>query len=175
LFIVCPSLQGGPAWYTDPNANASQVSFPDHSRVPSPDGRYVLVGVDSDTEPHHAVFLEDTLQKTSRKLFSYDQHVKLLWNHESTLIAVTTFTGNESSKCMVVSVDEKLPIFRALDWLYSPNAPKEMRDFLTNRHAYVEAEAWTGPMELDVKVWGYGQANPSGFTQYNRVYVHFGP
>ena len=32
------------------------VSFPEHSRATSPNGRYALINVDSDSEPYHTVF-----------------------------------------------------------------------------------------------------------------------
>ena len=157
--------------------NVFPVSFPEQSQVVSPDGRYVIVGVDSDAEPHHTAFLEDRINKTRRKLFNYDRHVSFLWYYDSDLIAVTDYVGSDSSRCSIVSVDEKAPPTEVLDLLFrqlSESSREILKRHLTNHHVYVEASLWSKPMALKLKVSGYGEADPAGFTEFYNLLVHPG-
>ena len=154
------------------------VSFPAQSQAVSPDGRYAIVGVDSRTEPYHSVFLEDRLLKTRRKLFDYDRHIVLLWKSDSKLFAVTDYTGSDNSRCSVLSVDEKAPPVQVLDVLshqLSEDTWKQLETHLRNHHAYVEAEAWDGPMSPMVKISGFGDADPTGFAGFYEVLLPVEP
>src|SRR6266478_4802138 len=55
---------------------AKLISFPEHSRAVSPDGRYSITGVYSESEPYHTVFLDDRQLKTRRELFSYSRSIE---------------------------------------------------------------------------------------------------
>lgn len=148
---------------------SSPVSFPAQSEVVSPDGRYALSNVDSELDPHHTVFLEDRVRKTRRKLFNYGRHVVVLWNSESRLFAVTDFVGSDTSKCTVFSVDEKSAPLPVLDLLLRQLGEEEKRRLqsqLGNHHAYVEGWMWNAPRSLTLKVWGYGDNDPAGFTEF---------
>jgi len=145
------------------------VSFPEQSLAISPDGRYAIVGVDSAAEPHHTVFLEDLFLKTRRKLFNYDRHVALLWKPDSKLFAVTNYVGSDKSQCTIILVDEKMPPIQVLDVLsrqLTAASRKQLEIRLSNQHSYVEASAWDGSMTLEVKISGYGDADPAGFTEF---------
>lgn len=152
--------------------NIFPVSFPAQSEALSPDGRYAIVGVDSDSQPYHAVFLEDQLLRTRRKLFNYDRHLVLLWKSDSKLFAVTDYATSDNSQCRILSVDEKVPPIQVLDVLshqLSLDTWKQLETHLSNHHAYVEAEVWDGPMSLMVKISGYGDADPAGFAGFYEV------
>jgi hypothetical protein len=142
------------------------IAFPEHSRAVSPDGRYVLVGVDADTEPNHTVFLEDLRLKTRRKLFDYDRHIDLLWNPNSTSFAVSDYAGSDYSRCNIVSVTENVPLVQVWDELVKAATAKGQKSLLQNDHVYVAATEWISPKVLKVKVWGHGEVNPSGFTRF---------
>ena len=99
------------------------VPFPAQFQALSPDGHYVIVGVNRDTERYHSVFLEDRVRKTRRKLFSYDRHIALLWKSDSQHFAVTDFSSSDHSRCSIFSVDERLLPFKF--WMCFPiNCPK---------------------------------------------------
>ncbi|HYB61750.1 MAG TPA: carboxypeptidase-like regulatory domain-containing protein [Methylomirabilota bacterium] len=97
--------------------NVFAVPFPAKSLAVSPDGRYAIIGVDTDREPYHTVFLEDRVLNTRRKLFNYDRNIVLLWKPDSKLFAVTDYTGSDSSQCRIISADEDAPPIQVLDIL----------------------------------------------------------
>lgn len=158
-------------------ANEVPVSFPVQSQAISPDGRYAIVGVDRGTKPSHSVFLEDRLLKTRRKLFNYDQHVDLLWKSDSKLFAVTDYVGSDSSRCSILSVDEKVPPVQVLDVLshqLSKDTWEKLVTHLGSHHAYVEAEVWDGPTSLMVKISGDADAATAGIAGFYEVLLPSG-
>jgi hypothetical protein len=153
------------------------VPFPAQSLAISPDGHHIVVNVDSDEDPHHTVFLEDWFLKTRRKLFNYERHVALLWNSDSQLLAVTDYIGSDTSRCSIISVDDKVPPMQALDLLFrqlGEDAKKTLQSQLSNHHAYVEATGWDGPTSVVLKVSGYGERNPAGFAEFYDLHLPIG-
>jgi hypothetical protein len=148
------------------------VSFPQSSRAISPDGHYEIVGVDSDTKPQHTVFLEDRQLKTRRKLFNYDRSISLLWNPDSKSFAVTDYAGSDFSRCGLVSVDEKVPYDDIWEKLVKAVDIAEQKSLLHNHHVYITATEWIDSEKLRIKVWGYGDANPSGFTRFYVYHIY---
>jgi hypothetical protein len=142
------------------------VSFPPRSRAVSPNGRYVIVGVDSDKEPYHTVFLHDRRLKTRRKLFNYDRWIELLWNPDSKSFALTDHAGSDFSECRIIPVDEKAQSIDVWDETVKGSAAREKRSFLENHHVYIAAKEWISSKTLKVKVWGYGELDLDGFTRY---------
>jgi hypothetical protein len=142
------------------------VSFPEHSRAVSPNGHYAIVGVDSDTEPFHTVFLEDLRLRTRRKLFDYGRHIDLLWNPDSKSFALTDYAGSDYSSCSIVSVDENVPPIQLWDELVKAVTGNDQKSLLKKHHVYIAATQWIDSGTLRVKVWGYGDVNPSGFTEF---------
>ena len=145
---------------------ALSVSFPEHSRAVSPDGRYAIAGVDSDTEPYHTVFLEDRQLMTRRKLFNYDRSIDLLWNPNSKSFALADRAGSDISRCSIVSVDKRVPTVDVWEKLVKAVDPDEQKNLLANHHVYIAATEWPDSDKLRVKVWGYGDVNPSGLTRF---------
>ncbi len=157
--------------------NVFPVSFPAQSQAVSPDGRYAVLDLDSDTKPHHTVFLEDRFLRTRRTLFHYERHVVLLWNSDSQMFAVTDYIGSDSSTCSIISVDDKVPRMQALDLLLlqlGEDAKRTLQSRLTKHHAYVEASEWDGPTSLALKVSGYGDRDPKGFTEFYDLHLPVG-
>jgi hypothetical protein len=123
------------------------------------------------------VFLDDRLLKTRRKLFNYDRNIALLWKSDSRLFAVTDYAGSDNSRCSVVSVDEIVPPIQVLDVLSRQLfeiAAQQLKRSLSNHHAYVEAYVWDGPTSLQVKISGYGDADPAGFVEFYEVLLPLG-
>jgi hypothetical protein len=150
------------------------VAFPENSRAVSPSGRYVLVGVDADTEPNHTVFLEDIRLKTRRKLFNYERHIEVLWNPDSESFALSDYAASDYSHCSIVSVAENVPQVQIWDEMIKATAANEQRSLLHNDHVYIAATNWISSRVLKVKVWGHGEANPTGFTRFYRYEIGFG-
>lgn len=155
-------------------AHTKPIAFPEHSRAVSPNGRYVLVGVDSDTEPNHTVFLEDLRLKTRRKLFNYDRHIELLWSPDSESFAVSDYAGSDYSLCSIVSVTGNVPPIQVWDELVKAATANEQKSLLHNDHVYIAATDWVSPRILKVKVWGHGEVNPAGFTRFYRYEIGLG-
>jgi hypothetical protein len=165
FLIVVLSPTGVPLTQAQPRT-AKLVSFPEHSRALSPDGRYLITGVDSDSEPYHTVFLEDRRLKTRRKLFNYNRGIELLWNPDSTHFVLNDYVGSDYSECKIIPVDEKVQPTNVWGEIVKGIRPKEQRSLLENHHVYIAAREWIAPDTLRVKVWGYGDLNPSGFTRF---------
>jgi hypothetical protein len=147
-------------------ARTKAVSFPDHSRAVSPNRHYTIIGVDSDSEPYHTVFLKDLRLGTRRKLFNYGRHIDLLWNPDSKSFALTDYAGSDYSRCSIVSVDENVPPIQLWDKLVNTVAGNEQKSLLNNHHAYIAATEWLDAGTLKLKVWGYGNVNTSGFARF---------
>jgi len=148
------------------NPRTWPIGFPEHSRATSPDRRYALINVDNDTEPYHTVFLENRRLKTRRELFHYGRGVDVLWSPDSRSFALTDYAGSNYSLCSVIYVDEKLPAIDVWTDLRKRVAPSERRLMEGNDHVYIEAISWDGPKILKVKIGGYGEPSPNGFTRF---------
>jgi len=142
------------------------VSFPEHSRAISPNRRYALINVDSDTEPHHTVFLEDRRLKTRRMLFHYGRSIEVLWNPDSKSFALTNYEGSNISSCMVIYVDQKVPTIDVWGELLEQVTTSERRIMTGNHHVYIKARTWDGAKTLKLKISGYGGQSPHGFTRF---------
>ncbi len=155
-------------------------NFPKDSRLFSPNGRFAIVGIDAETEPYHTVFLEDRALPYRRKLFNYDRHILVMWDRDSKMIVVTDYSDSDNSECRIISVDDKVHPVKVLDLLFQTldeNEQRILRTHLSNRHVYVDAPFsswWVWPM-LDLKISGYGDADPAGFRRYYEVPVFFDP
>jgi hypothetical protein len=146
--------------------SAKLIWFPGHSRAVSPDDRYLIFGVDSDSEPYHTVFLEDRRLKTRRNLFNYSRWIELLWNSDSKSFVLNDHAGSDYSECKIIPVDEKAKPIDVWDKILKGIAPREQRSLLENHHVYIEAKEWISRDTLKIKVWGYGEVNRSGFTRF---------
>jgi hypothetical protein len=148
-------------------------SFPALTEVPSLDGRYVLVSKGRAFSHHHTVFLEDHHLKTRRRLFEFNDRVVLLWNEDSTLLAVTDYETRGSSRCTIYSVDKKFPPFPAMDLILSGLTEPErqsLEKFLSKERVLEEAIRWNdngwGGYEwgsLIVQVTRYGATGTKDF------------
>lgn len=142
------------------------ISFPEHSQAVSPSGRYLITAVDSDSEPHHTIFLNDRRLKTRRVLFSYGRGIEILWNPDSKSFVLNDYAGSDYSECRIISVDEKAESINVWDKIVKDATAKEKRSLIENHHVYIAAKEWIGSKTLKVKVWGYGEVDRDGFTRY---------
>jgi hypothetical protein len=150
---------------TASQASTNVVSFPEQSQAASPNGRYVIVG-ENHAEPFHTAILEDRVLKTRRKLFDYDRHIDLLWNPDSKSFALTDYEESDYSRCSIIFIDQTLPTIRVWDKLVKALTQRDRKSLIENQHVYIAAMQWIGAGALKVKVWGYGEVDPSGFTRF---------
>jgi len=147
--------------------SVNPVSFPSNrTETASADGRFAVVNVDSDFEPHHALFLENRKTRVRRKLVEYGRSVEVLWNPNGNAFAVTDYVGSNISECFVYSTSaDEAPVNVADEIQHSIANPIELASIQKNDHIYYAAVRWTSPQTLRVKVWGHGDVNPSGFIR----------
>ncbi len=149
-------------------ALSDSVSFPSQSQAISPDERYAVLNVDSESAPHHALFLQDRQLKHRRKLFDYARHVVVMWNSDSRIFAVTDYSGGDGAQCGIFSVDDNGPPMKPVDLLVrqlQEEARKSLQAHLRQDHVYVEAFTWDGS-SLELKVSRNSDANSKGFTEF---------
>jgi len=147
-------------------ASSKIVSFPDQSQAVSPNARYVIVGEEHHGGPFHTAILEDRVLKTRRKLLDYDSHIDLLWNPDSKSFAVTDYGESDYSRCSIIFTDQMVTTIQIWDKLVKALTGRELKSLVDNHHVYIAAVQWISADALKVKVWGYGEANPSGFTRF---------
>jgi hypothetical protein len=128
--------------------------------------RYVIIGEENRAEPFHTAILEDRVLKTRRKLFDYDRHIDLLWNPDSKSFAVTDYEGSDYSRCRIIFTDKTIPTIQVWDKLTKALTERDRKSLVENHHVYIAAVQWVSATALKVKVWGYGELNPSGFTRF---------
>ena len=141
------------------------VPFPPQSQAVSPNGRYVIIE-ENHSEPFHTAILEDRVLRTRRKLFDYDRGIDLIWNPDSKSFAVTDYEGSDYSRCRIIFADKTAPTIQVWHKLVAALTKSERKSLLENHHVYISAVRWVGAGTLKVKVWGYGEVNPSGFTRF---------
>jgi hypothetical protein len=164
LLVALSNLTAAP---TRPQASITRpIDFPEHSRAISPDGRYSIIGIESDSGPYHTVFLEDRRTNMRRKLFEYGRHIEILWNPDSRSFVLNDYAGSDYSECKIISVDEKVRPIDVWDKIVKGITINEQRSLLENHHVYIAAREWISPDTLKVRVWGYGNVNHSGFTRF---------
>lgn len=151
---------------TASQASTNIVSFPEQSQAASPNARYVIIGGQNHAEPFHTAILEDRVLKTRRKLFDYDRHIDILWSPDNKSFALSDYEESDYSRCSIIFVDQTLPAIRVWDKLVKALTPTERKSLLENQHVYIAAMQWIEAGALKVKVWGYGEVDPSGFTRF---------
>ena len=159
LFVLLVCLTG-----------ATHLSAQKRVRFPGPkihyrsaDGRYEVYNVDPSADDQtHKILLYDRVQKNSRELLSYGRHVDVLWSPTGSRLAITDFAGSNLATVLVYDFSGGYePV--DLDFELRKRMPSD-RDVFENHHCYVEARGWLDSNRLKLKVWGYGDRDPSGFT-----------
>jgi len=160
------TLSNLPVVAATPLVSSSEIrSFPEQTHAISPDGRYWIVDVKSNSEPHHTVFLEDCVRDTKRFLFNYDRRVVLMWTPNSQWFTATIEIGPDSTRSSIYSVDENIPPINVLDLLLSQLAESEqirLKSMLSNQRVRMGVGDWDGAMQIEVSIHAYGATNPDG-------------
>jgi hypothetical protein len=138
------------------------IAFPGRvSELASPDGRYVLRNVDSDQEPHHVLYLEGAQHK-NEKLMVYGRHASALWSRDGQGLLVNDYGGSDHSNCLLFLFGVERKRIDVRERLREQLGSNET--IFGNHHVYVEGVEWISRDRVSVKVSGYGDVNPKGFT-----------
>jgi len=148
------------------------IAFPERSSATSPDGRYVLVNVDRDSEPfEHTIFLEDRKHKTRREIYRYERGVQVLWNPDGRQFALSDFAGSDYATCNIMSVNQEIKAIPVLENLLKMVSTKEKERIQRNDHLYIAGVRWIDGKRLLVKIWGHDSDTRTGFERYYRYKV----
>ena len=147
--------------------SAQKISFPGaKSETKSPDGRYTIRNThDEKQEPSHVLALIDSKDGSTRKVYSYERHVDVLWSPTSVAFVVNDYEGSDAAHPVLftapwtnqpVDLREKL-----IGFLRSGRGAKSLVD---NHHVYFSAQRWLSDDEILCQATGYGDVDPKGFT-----------
>jgi len=147
--------------------SAQRVSFPGaKSETKSPDGRFTIRNTDDEKqEPSHVLALIDAKDGSTRKVYSYERHVDILWSPNSTAFVVNDYEGSDAAH----------PVLFTAPWTNKPVDLREkligflgsgsgIKSVLDNHHVYFSVQRWLGGGEMLCQVTGYGDVDPKGFT-----------
>jgi hypothetical protein len=141
---------------------AHTVPFTRVEELRSPDGLSVLRNENTDTS--HFLSLKDVRSNTDRQILEYARWASALWAPDSHGFVVNDYGGSDFSKCLVfprdgperrIDLDDKLA-----------KQLKSNQSIFSNHHVYVECVGWLSSTSLRVKVSGYGETDPDGFTLF---------
>jgi hypothetical protein len=141
----------------------SQVTFPGtHPCVAAPNGRITVCNEDSNVSPFHALSLVG--EGTKRQLFTYDRSVRVYWAPDSKHVAITVNAGSDSSFIRIFSTDGATSFVVDQEKLCRQLDSRKCSQLSGNGHVYIEAQRWLSKKSLYLKVHGYGEVSPKGFS-----------
>jgi len=112
------------------------------------------------------VYLTDQVTKNSIEVLSFSRHVSVGWGPTGEAFFVTDYAGSDFSRCLVFVLRGASPERRDLSEalrISSLVPPKT----LTNHHVFCEVVRWLNDDELLIRLRGYGEADPRGFSNYH--------
>jgi len=106
--------------------------------------------------------LKDLKNKTNEKLFSYNRYVDVLWSPKGTGLIVNDHGGSDYANSIIFlfngvrkSIDLKATLLKTMS---------ENKSIFGNHHVYIEGVEWLDENRVKVKISGYGDIDPNGFT-----------
>lgn len=115
----------------------------------------------------HRVYLIDLATKKSIEVSSFSRHVSVGWAPTGRALFVTDYSGSDSSRCMAFVVNDQP--------LQKLDISEQLRDSRlvpsktwTNHHVFCEVLRWVGRDQLLIRLHGYGDADPRGFSKRYR-------
>lgn len=138
------------------------LTFPGHiNKLASPNKRYVLVNIDSETQPYHRLVLRDLASGKEQLLRTYARHISVAWSPSGESFFVNDYGGSDFSDCYLYSPaneDKPMSIKEALKEQFGGDG-----HLWKNHHVYIECRRWLNATEVLVRIKGYGDVDPSGF------------
>ena len=140
------------------------VKFPgEKSEIVSPDKKYVLYNVDLEyVEPHHFLFLVDTKNRNHEKLYEYGRYVDVLWSTDGDGLIINDFGGSDYSNTIIFLFGDTKKRIDIKDELRQ--RMKDNKSIFGNHHVYIEGVKWLSKNRIKIKISGYGDVDPDGFT-----------
>jgi len=150
--------------------DGAKLRFPGgHSQLASPDGRYVAVNIDSDVAgqaallgDNHALFLLDLKTKTVEEVYPYGRGVEILWSPGGSALLINDRAGSDHSNTAIVILTpqkRRIDVEAELRAAMSSN-----KSIFKNHHVYISGTQWLTENKVRIKVSGYGDVDPKGFT-----------
>ena len=145
-------------------AARKSVKYPESkSTYTSSDGKFELFNVNhDDQDPAHTLFLRDRNKGLEIKLMSYDRWVEALWSPSGARLIVNDHGGSDFSNCLIFEPARNLIPIDVRSEL-EENMPSD-QDVLKNHHTYIQCSDWRSADKVRVKISGYGEIDPPGFT-----------
>lgn len=99
--------------------------------------------------------------------YTFARHVRIIGNKNAGWITITDFTGSSESRVVAFRLDrpkQRLDLLREL-----MKDPKVASLVAGNGHTYIEAMSLAGNGVVTLKVSGYGDRNPKGFSLHKKL------
>ncbi len=137
------------------------------SRLASPDSRHVLINADSESVSpsgdSHALYLQNPKTGEHKEIYSYGRYVEVLWSPGGGKLLINDYAGSDYS----------LPVIFLTDSDKTVNIAEEIRKKLGNsrsisgnHHVYITGTEWLTENSLKIRICGYGDIDPEGFTYW---------
>ena len=139
--------------------------FPGLSEISSPNGRYLLrnVDIEKDGEFSHQLILRDTKTNTEKVIYSYGRYVDVLLSKDSKGLIINDHGGSDYTNCIIVRFQKEIEMYNVKELLTS-QAIKYKKSIVGNHHVYIEGDQWITNKKIKVRITGYGDVDPDGFS-----------
>ena len=146
-------------------ADGSLTRFPGTTGdLASPGGMYLLHNLDSDSEPHHSLYVKRRGSSRSERLMSYPRYVEVLWSPNGRRLLVNDHRGSDITTPIVFSFGSKTSrtdLFRL--WV---NRYGSEQHIFENGHITLQGTEWTDNDTILISLSAYGSSELSGKYEY---------
>lgn len=163
MLSTWPALTSGQA-KASPVVNLPQGEI---SRVPSPDGKWILVLECLNQCSERKLWVEETSIHSRKLVKEYGRSLDISWAPDSQLFFVNDNSGSTNARCYVYEPTSLKETDIAKLMLASDS---DVDQFLNAGHSYFRATRWLNEHELLVVLTGHNDGSPPGaFTLRFRV------
>ncbi len=146
------------------------------SQAMSPNKDFLIENVDSQNEEdsdilggNHALFLINILTGKRKHLHAYERHVEVWWSPTGSYVLVNDYRGSDSATPLIFMIDEDTTCI-ALEKELAQQAQNNSHIW-KNHHVYITGSEWIAQDVLKVKIEGYGDVDPDGFTLWFEYHI----
>lgn len=151
-------------------ASQKVIQFPGEiSQIASPNGRYVLVNIDSESEEqtlslgdNHALYIRDLKTGKEKKIYTYGRHIKTLWSPRGNRLMISDYGGSDYANCIIFFFDTARDPINVQEQLREKM--KYNKSIFDNHHVYIVGTKWFSENRVKIKIFGHGNIDPNGFT-----------
>ena len=115
----------------------------------------------------HTVYLIDQATKKSIEVLSFSRHVSVGWAPTGRAFFATDFAGSDASRCLVFLLGNDSPEKRDLSEGLRISGLVPPKTW-SNHHVFCEVLRWVDGDQLSIRLHGYGDADPRGFSKRYR-------